>query len=204
MIPRLHVITDADILAKPDFLHIAVDLLLIVQRHLALHVRGHGLPAARIHEISEALAPKARLVSALLVVNDRLDIALATQAGAIQLGVRSLPVAVARSLTQGRMRIGYSAHSAGEAASAERVGADYILAGTIFPSAGHETHAGTALLSECVERCSVPVLGIGGITAQTLPSIQRTGAYGVAVKSAVWNAPDPAVAAQNLAKLLKE
>lgn len=204
IIPRLHIVTNDAILARRDFLDISEELLVVLQRRIALHVRGHDTAGHRLFGIVAALATKARLVQSLLVVNDRVDIALAAGAGGVQLGIRSLPVPEVRRIAPA-LRVGYSAHAAAEAAEIERAGADFVFAGSIYPT---DTHAGAAaagvgLLHECVQRCSVPVIAIGGITAERTAEINRTGAYGVAVIRAVWDASDPVHAAEEFVKMLE-
>jgi thiamine monophosphate synthase len=93
-----------------------------------------------------------------------------------------------------------SVHSVDAAVDAEREGADLIVAGTVFPSMSHpggDTLGLPALRSVC-ESVSVPVIGIGGITAKNAGNVIRAGASGVAVISAIWDAPDPRVAAAEL------
>jgi thiamine-phosphate diphosphorylase len=205
LVPRLHIITEDSILSKPDFINIAIDLLLALNRSFALHLRAQHLSGARLFEIAKELAPKASLVGTMLVVNDRVDIAAAAGAHAIQIGVKSLPVSVARKITPASMRVGYSAHSAAEAAAAQQGGADFILAGTIFQSLTHPDAepAGLEMLEACVSACSIPVYAIGGITLDRVDDVVRTGADGLAVIRAVWEAPDPVQAAGQFAKLLR-
>lgn len=206
LIPRLHVITDDAVLARPDFLRVATEMLLVVQRRLALHIRAHSSSGAELFRITRELANKASFVNALLVVNDRIDIAIAAGAGAVQLGARTLPIADARALLPANMRIGYSAHAAAEAFAAQEAGANFILAGTIYPSASHaaEPAAGLALLHECVQECSAPVVAIGGITLERVSEVERTGAWGVAAISAIWHVADPVQEAEKLSRLLYE
>ncbi|HEX6560266.1 MAG TPA: thiamine phosphate synthase [Longimicrobiales bacterium] len=204
VIPRLHIVTNDVILARPDFLPIAEELLVVLQRRIALHVRGHDTPARAIFDIVDALSAKAGLVGALLLANDRVDIALAAGAGGVQLGVRSLPVAEVRRIAPA-LRIGYSAHSATEAAAAEQAGANFVIAGSIYRTQSHAggTPGGLELLDACVEACAIPVIAIGGITPERTTEIDRTGAYGVAVIGAVWDAPDPVHAAEEFVKMLE-
>jgi thiamine-phosphate diphosphorylase len=138
-----------------------------------------------------------------LVVNDRVDIALAARADAVQLGARSLPIPAVRAM--GGLTIGYSAHSAAEAAAAERDGADFVFAGSIYPTASHPgiMPGGLALLEATVAACAIPVLAIGGMTHERVPGVLEMGAHGVAVISAVWHAADPVLAAEQFAKLLE-
>ncbi len=204
MIPRLHLVTDDAVLTNPDFVRTATELLLVLQRRVALHIRAHSLPARRIFEIASELAKRAETVGGMLIVNDRVDVALAARAQGVQLGARTLPVGTVRALT-GDLAIGCSAHSVVESAHAEEEGANFVFAGTIFPTASHPERApaGTGLLEECVAACRIPVLAIGGVTVEVLGDVMRTGAYGAAVIRAVWHAPDPVHAAEQLAKLLE-
>ena len=205
-IPRLHLVTNDEILSRPDFIPVAVDLLLNLQQHIALHIRSRDLPARRTFEIVQQLLAKAEFVRALLVVNDRVDIALTTGVRAVHLGGRSLPVATVRAMAGPRLLIGYSAHNPEEAASAETEGADFVFAGSIYQTASHPESGpgGLGVLGSCVDACSKPVFAIGGVTAERVSEVLSTGAYGVAVISAVWNSPDPVPAAQQMIKMLEE
>ena len=204
MIPRLHLVTDDAVLQHANFVPTATELLLVLQRRVALHIRARGVPARTIFDITSELARRAETVGSLLIVNDRVDVALTARAQGVQLGARTLSVATARALSADLV-VGFSAHGVAECEHAEREGANFLLAGTIFPTASHpETAAaGTGLLEECVAACRIPVLAIGGVTPERVSDVIRTGAYGVAVIRAVWNAPDPVHAAEQLAKLLE-
>lgn len=206
MIPRLHLVTNDAVLRRHDFTAIATELLLVLQRRAALHIRARELAAATIFRIVSELRMRADTVGTLLVVNDRVDIALAAKASGIQLGIDSLPIATARALVGPGKLIGYSAHGAEEAATAQREGADFIFAGSIYPTASHPgvVPGGSGLLEKCVAACAIPVLAIGGVQPERVPEVQRTGAYGIAVIGAVWDAPDPVQAGEQLAKLLDE
>lgn len=203
--PALHIVTDDEVLSRPDFLTIATELLVVLQWRIALHVRGKTTSTAHLFNITNALAAKAQYVGTHLLVNDRADIALAFDAAGVQLGARSLPVERVRSLLPRPRRIGYSAHSAGEAQAAERDGADFVFAGSIYPTASHVDVApgGPSLLTGVVDACSVPVIAIGGVDAARVPEVLSTGAYGVAVIRAVWHARDPVQAAEELVKILE-
>lgn len=205
MIPQLHIITDDRILGQPRFIDVATDLLVVLQRRFALHIRAKTLSAARVFEIVNALAARAHFVKAPLIVNGRADIALAFDDVGCQLGVASLPVTKTRELLPRPRLLGYSAHDAREASAAERDGADFILAGSIYATPSHTDVApgGVALLGGIVEACSVPVLAIGGITTERVPEVLRTGAFGIAVIRAVWDRPDPVRAAGELGRALE-
>lgn len=193
MIPRLHVITDDDILGRVDFLPVARKLIRSGGPDLAFHIRGPSAHGKTLFGLAEELEPEAREAGALLLVNDRLDVALALDLSGAHLGQRSLPVSVARELLGPGRILGVSVHSPEEARGVG-AGADYLLVGTLFPSASHRGGAvgGLDLIRDVWEVRRLPLLGIGGITPVRVPGVLDAGAYGVAVRGAIWDAPDPA------------
>lgn len=192
-LPRLHVVTDDAVLGRADFLDTAHALLEQGGRRVAIHLRGHHAPGRRLHELGIALARAAASTGSALLVNDRIDVALAVAAAGVQLGRRSLPIERVRPLIGGRW-IGYSAHSAVEALGAERSGTDFVVLGTIYPTASHSLAepAGPGLVRKATAQVRVPVIGIGGVTVDRSAEVIAAGAYGVAVISGVWDARDAA------------
>ena len=138
---------------------------------------------------------------ALLIVNDRVDVAMLAGADGVQLGETALDVADVRHLVGPDMLIGRSVHSEVGAVDAECQGADYIILGTVFETASHpEGHiGGLDLVREVTEAAGIPVLGIGGITSDNANSVVEAGASGVAVITAITMAEDPQIAATHLA-----
>ncbi len=135
-----------------------------------------------------------------LIVNDSVDVALALEADGVQLPEEGTPVAEARLAVGPDMLIGRSVHSINGAVEAESSGADFLIAGTIFPSASHPDGLaqGTDFLRSLCREVSIPVLGIGGITAQNVGNIMEAGCSGVAVISSISEAEDPGSAARTL------
>jgi thiamine-phosphate diphosphorylase len=191
-LPRLHVVTDDAVLADPRFLGRSLDVLACGGAALALHLRGHATPARVLHDLAETLAFAARETGALLVVNDRIDIALAVAADGIQIGQRSVPVVAARMLVGDRL-IGYSAHDPNGALTARQAGTDFLILGTIYASESHagQAAAGVELMRAAVQRVDAPLLAIGGITPARVAEVRAAGGYGVAVVSGVWRAEEP-------------
>jgi thiamine-phosphate diphosphorylase len=194
-VPRLHVITDDATLASPTFVRTATALLEAGGARVALHVRGHATTAARMFEIARKLTGPAARSGASLLINDRIDIALCVTANGVQIGRRSVSVNDARRLLPHGL-IGYSAHDAIEAQRAARDGADFVIAGAIWPTPTHPGApvGGTRLLDEVVRRTPVPVLAIGGVTTERVVSTLHAGAHGVAILSGVWAADDATAA----------
>jgi thiamine-phosphate diphosphorylase len=153
-----------------------------------LQLRGHTLSAAEVYRLALVLRPLCQRHQAIFLINDRIDVGLVTGADGFQLGVRSLPLAVARQLIGEDYLLGASVHSCEEALVAKAGGADFLLAGTIFASHTHlgEPPRGTDLLNAIKQRLpTCPVLAIGGITQANAKRVMEAGADGIAVISAI-------------------
>lgn len=170
----------------------------------AVQLREKGLPAGELYRLGLQLRAVTARQGALLLVNDRLDVALAVGADGVHLGETALPVAAARAVAGGRLLIGRSVHGVEAALAAARAGADYLVVGTVFPSRSHPGGpvGGLELVRAVAAAVRVPVLGIGGITVANAAAVVQAGAAGVAVISAVLGAPDPAAAAAELRRAL--
>ena len=140
-----------------------------------------------------------------VVVNDRLDVALAGGADGVHLGQDDLPLAAARALRDRwavpGFVIGISTHNEEQAAAAIDGGADYIALGPIFPTTSKRNPdpvIGVDRLATVCRDSPVPVVAIGGISLTTLPQVIQAGAHSAAIISAVNSAPDVRAAAQAL------
>lgn len=141
---------------------------------------------------------------ALLVINERVDVAAALPADGVQLGEDAVPVPAARRILGPDTLIGRSVHSVAGAEQAAHDGADFLVVGTLFPSRSHpvEEPAGPQLVRQIVERCSLPAIGIGGVTAENCGQVIEAGAMGVAAITGILAAPDPEEAARQLKKAI--
>ncbi len=139
-----------------------------------------------------------------LIVNDRVDVADAIDADGVHVGQSDLPVAVARDLLGPDAIVGCSTSTVAEAREAEREGADYLGVGAVYGTsskdvADAEDGIGPERIEAIADIVSIPIVGIGGITAKNAGPVVEAGAAGVAVISAVTTAPDPAAATEALA-----
>ena len=118
---------------------------------------------------------------ARLIVNDRLDVALAAGAHGVHLKRQSVPAHRARTIAPRGFLIGQSIHSPGEATTAAE-SADYLVFGTVFETSSKpgRAAAGTAMLAQAVAATTVPVLAIGGVTEDNAAMVAHTGAAGIA------------------------
>ncbi|HXG42280.1 MAG TPA: thiamine phosphate synthase [Dehalococcoidia bacterium] len=168
-----------------------------------VQLREKGLPPRELW----ALAQELRRVTAgraLLLVNDRADVALAVGADGVHLPEEGLPVAAARRVLGPTRLVGRSVHSAEAAARAEGEGADYLVVGPVYPTRSHPgaVPGGPGLVARVRQAVRLPVLAIGGITPETVPEVVAAGASGVAVISAILGSGDPQASAAALRSAL--
>ena len=142
--------------------------------------------------------------SALLLINERVDVAAAARADGVQLGEDALPAKAAREILGPEALIGRSVHSEQGAQLAEAEGADFLLVGAMYATSSHPGHepAGPELIKRIAASCSIPLMGIGGINEANLGPILEAGAQGVAVISSILAAPDPEQAARSLSQAM--
>ncbi len=166
---------------------------------------GAGLPAVQLRmKGADAAAMLAMLKelrahrgkNTLLIVNDRLDVAIAGGADGVHLGQDDLPLSAARRMVKDCGRsdflIGISTHNEEQAAAALQGGADYIALGPIYPTTSKKNPdpvVGVQRLSALCRISTVPVVAIGGITLERVPAIVSAGAHCAAIISAVNKAP---------------
>jgi len=205
---------------RPDFdLYLVTDRRLTGGRELvdvveqaliggvqAVQLREKDLGGAELFHLAQTLKDVCARRRARLFINDRIDIALAVDADGVQLAGASMPIGAARELLGENKLIGASIHSLHEAQQAVRDGADFVLFGPVYftPSkAAYGAPQGIDRLKEVVEKISIPVYAIGGITAENVEEIKKIGARGVALIAAVMSARDPAAAARAIVSRLK-
>ncbi len=140
---------------------------------------------------------------ALLIVNDRPDLALACGADGVHVGQEDAPVSEARSIVGPDRIVGLSTHSPEQIAAPE--GADYIAVGPVFatPTKPGRPAVGLALVREAARSARVPWFAIGGIDATSIDEVVAAGATRIAVVRAIADAPDPEAAARELASRLR-
>jgi thiamine-phosphate pyrophosphorylase len=165
----------------------------------AVQLREKDLEGGALYRLAVQLRELTARYRARLLINDRLDVALAVDADGVHLGQTSFPVAVARRLVGPGKLIGVSTHNPQEIAAA--AGADFIVFGPVYftPSkAPYGEPQGLVRLREAVVCSQVPVLAIGGIQTQKVADVLAAGAHGISVISAISAAPDPAQATHDL------
>jgi len=195
----LHVLTDREWSRGRDMLSVASAAL--DGGATVIQLRDKIASTRVLIEEGLALRALTRERGALLIVNDRVDVALAVEADGAHVGQDDMPAGLARQLLGADRILGVSAANMEEAEEAVAGGADYLGVGPIFPSLG-KADAGPAtggeLLTELARRYTTPLVAIGGITAENATEVVRAGACGVAVITAVVYAEDITAASRQL------
>jgi thiamine-phosphate pyrophosphorylase len=142
----------------------------------------------------------------LFIMNDRADLAALADADGVHVGQNELAVGEARSILGAGKLVGVSTHTAAQLEQALQDGADYVGCGPTFSSRTKDfaALAGLDFLRAVANWTALPAFAIGGITLQNVSQVLETGFRRVAVRSAVWNADDPAAAAQELLAILEQ
>jgi len=165
-----------------------------------IQLREKHAPDAVALDLARRLRRSTHAAGALLIVNDRPDIAAIAGADGVHLGQQDLPVAEARRLLPPGAIVGKSTHELAQARSAAAEGADYIAVGPIFPTETKDAGAPVGLdyLRQVIDEIPSPHVAIGGINADNVARLVEAGAKCVAVCSAVIASADPAEAAARI------
>jgi thiamine-phosphate pyrophosphorylase len=171
-----------------------------------VQLRDKDLPGSVVLELARQLREVCG-ERALLIVNERADVAVVSGADGVQLGEAAMPTDSVRAIVGERAWIGRSVHSASGAVEANATTADFLLVGTMFASRSHpgEEPSGPELLARIrVAGVDKPLLGIGGITDANVAEVLAAGAHGAAVITSVLASDDPEEAAGRLKTAMLE
>jgi len=171
-----------------------------------VQLREKSLTQADFLQEAKTLAALCARFQIPFLINDNLEIALACNADGVHVGQDDMDPQKARALLGPGKILGVSAHTVDQALAAEKTGADYLGVGAVFSTATKQDAASVPLetVREICQAVSIPVVAIGGISADNILSLQNSGVVGAAVVSALFAAEDIFSAAQNLSRLTKE
>jgi thiamine-phosphate pyrophosphorylase len=196
---RLYVIADAGALGRllPAILEAGADLV---------QLRDKDADDERLVAVARSARTACLAHGALLVMNDRPDLAVAAGADGVHVGQDDLDLDDARRIAGPGLLVGVSTHSRDQILAAERSTADYLGVGPVHatPTKPGRPAVGLDLVRDAAELAVKPFFAIGGIDAGTLPAVLGAGATRVAVVRAVTEAPDPPAAVRALAAVLEE
>ena len=198
----LHVLTDA---------RGGRDALEVVSAAVAagapvVQVRAKACTDRMLYDFARRVVEICSTAGATCIVNDRVDVALAVGAMGTHLGAEDLPIAAARRVAGPGHLIGGTARDAERATALVAAGADYLGVGPAYATttkAGLPAALGPAGVAAVAGAVDIPVIAIGGITAERVPDLLAAGADGIAVVTAISEAVDPAAATRTLLRLLR-
>ena len=200
---RFHVLTDTVLQCR--FSHVELAEMAIAGGADTIQFRQKAGPTREMIRAAEQMQALCKRTGVTFVVNDRVDVAIASHADGVHLGQDDFPIPLARELLGEEAIIGGSASSMEEARECLLEGVDYIGFGPVYPTTSKEDAgpaSGLGLLKQIVEAIPRPIVAIGGISRGNIPLIMQTGVHGIAVISAVCCQNDPMEAAKCLRGLL--
>jgi thiamine-phosphate pyrophosphorylase len=203
-IGRLHVLTDTVLQSR--FSHLELARMAIKGGADTIQFRQKTGATREMIEIVRQLKQLCLDSGVTLIVNDRIDVAIAADADGVHLGQDDFPTGLARKLLGESRIIGGSAATLEEAQSCLAEGADYVGFGPVYPTASKSDAGpvtGIKLLKQTIEAIPLPIIAIGGISADNTPEVIRAGARGIAVISAVCCHKDPEQATRALRQALQ-
>ena len=195
-LPRLYPITDARL---TGLTHAEQVERLAAGGATVVQLREKHAPPREFYEAALKAVQVARALGVRIIINDRLDIALAVDADGVHLGQDDLPPARARALVGANRIVGYSTHNVKQALEADATPVDYIAVGPVFQTttkANPDPVVGAELIRELKTRLTKPLVAIGGITLDTAPAVIAAGADSVAVIADLYATGDIAVRTQ--------
>jgi len=199
---RLYVIIDASAASGRDLAWVADQA--IQGGADVLQLRDKQASTKQLIAEAESVLRVARAAGVPLLINDRIDVAVATGADGVHLGQDGRPVSVARMILPAGRLIGASTHSLEQALDADRQRVDYLAVGPMYttPTKPDYPGVGVGLIGQVKATVRRPIVAIGGVDQRTLSAVIEAGAECVAVVRAVCGAQDPKAAARQLKNLL--
>ncbi len=194
----LYLVTDRQLAIKP--------IEIVVEEAIkggvdCVQLREKNINTRKFVEIAHTIKSITDRYNVPLIINDRIDVALAVHAYGVHLGQDDMPLNIARKLLPHSMVIGISVSTVNEAIEAEKGGADYIGAGSVFPTSTKDDISGIIGLEglqEIKKAVSIPVVAIGGIQIHNSESVVQYGADCLAVVSAIVSSNNPYEASKTL------
>jgi len=203
-IGRFHILTDTCL--QTHFSHVELAELAIVGGADTIQFRQKGGATGQMIRVAEQMQALCKRAGVTFIINDRVDVAIASHADGVHLGQDDFSIPLARKLLGEEAIIGGSAGNMAEARKCLMEGADYIGFGPVYPTTSKEDAgpaAGLDLLAQIVKAIPLPIIAIGGITADNTPPVIKAGVHGIAVISAVCCQNDPMESARCLLRLLE-
>ncbi len=204
-LPPLYVVTDRQQTGEDRLLPILGDI--IPERGMMVQIRERDLGPRALLNVVEDVRRLARPFGVPCLINDRVDLVLATGAAGVHLRADSLPVRAARKCLGSGYLIGKSVHSVEEVLQSQQDGADFVVLGPVYETPSKRQYGpplGVSAVREASGRCAIPVYAIGGMTPARVETVMAAGAAGVAVVSSILLAASPREAVTMYAAQLRK
>lgn len=202
-IGRLCVITDTAVQSK--YSHFEIVKLAIKGGADMIQFRDKMMSTSELIDTAIKLKKLCAKHNATFVVNDRVDVAMISDADGVHLGLEDISIKDARKLLGKSKIVGGTAHSLKEVVEAQKNGADYIGFGHIYPTGSKikkDKPKGTTYLKKVVNEIKTPIIAIGGISSENIQDVMNTGVYGAAVIGSVVKSKKPVDEVKKLRKII--
>lgn len=199
---KLYLVTDRTLLGKKDLYDSIKNAIL--GGTTIIQLREKSISSLEFYEIGKKIKEITKEYNVPLIINDRLDIALAVDADGLHIGQRDLPLEIARKILGPEKIIGLSTATLEEAKIAQSKGADYVGVGAVFSTSTKNNTRSVSLetLRKIKDTLDIPVIGIGGINERNVKEVIKVGIDGVAVVSAILGKENIKEASTNLLNLI--
>jgi thiamine-phosphate pyrophosphorylase len=191
-IGRLCVITDTSVQQK--YSHVDIVRMAIRGGADIIQFRDKSMPTVGLIKTAKMIKKMCSKTGVIFIVNDRVDVALLSDADGVHLGIDDIKVKDARKLLGRNKIIGGTVHNLKEAINAEKDGADYLGFGHIYPTASKlklTSPVGTEGLKRIIKKIKIPIFAIGGIGLNNIKDVAETGVHGIAVIGSVVKSSNP-------------
>ena len=200
---KLYLVTDRTNKTDKEFLNIIKEA--IKGGVTVVQIREKDADTLEFYNISKKVKEICSKYNVPLIINDRIDIALAIDADGVHIGQSDMPIKIARKLIGNDKILGISAHNIQEAKEAEENDADYLGVGAIFSTSTKKDANDVSIdtLKEISSNVDIPTVAIGGINLDNVEKLKDTNISGISVVSAIMNAENPKIASENLLRKIK-
>jgi len=202
---KLCIITDIEMQSRHS--HIELAEFAVKGGADIIQLRDKSMSTSELINTAIEIKKICRRLNVMLIINDRTDIAIMSDADGVHLGKEDIRIREARKLLGNKKIIGGTAHTLSEAMKAQDDGADFIGYGHIYPTGSKIKNTkpkGLAKLKFISSKINIPVLAIGGIGPENAKDVISTGVHGIAVISSVVKSPNPEKTVMQLKKIVYE
>ncbi len=190
-LPRLYLLTDRHNTSQRPLASVISQAVEAGVR--MVQIREKDLETSDILDLTRTLMPVIKQYQGKVMLNDRIDLAIALDTDGVHLRSDSLPIPIARRMMGSDKLIGISTHSVEDVQKAEGEGADFVVLGPIYETPSKQMYGpplGLHTLETACQMCRLPIFAIGGVQPRHAPNVMSAGAYGIAVISSILQATD--------------